>query len=103
MICGKCGQKREKIYELYVHWQSTCESRAAWQRVIDAKKEGNFESAARIARKAMGVEGPEMSEETKEKLRQYREEHKEEISAKEKLKRMASRRLRMITKPRGKR
>lgn len=103
MKCGQCGVGQESVGLLLGHWNTDCGIRGSWKEVMEARREGDLDRAERLARKAMGIQGPEMSEETKEKLRQYRELHKEEIAAKEKLKRMTKRRFRMIAKPSGKR
>jgi hypothetical protein len=50
-----------------------------WARVAELRRSGQDDSAGRLARKLLGVQGPPMSEETKEKLRRYNEDHKEEI------------------------
>lgn len=54
-------------------------SREGWARVVELRKTGEADAADRLVRKLLGVQGPPMSEETKEKLRIYNEEHKEEI------------------------
>jgi predicted metal-binding protein len=51
----------------------------AWARVVALRTAGQQDAAERLVRKLLGVQGPPMSEETKEKLRQYNEAHKEEI------------------------
>lgn len=50
-----------------------------WGRVVALRAAGEQDAAERLVRKLLGVQGPPMSEETKEKLRRYNEEHKEEI------------------------
>lgn len=50
-----------------------------WARVVELRRAGESDAADRLVRKLLGVQGPPMSEETKEKLRIYNEEHKEEI------------------------
>jgi hypothetical protein len=50
-----------------------------WGRVVELRESGQDGSAARLVRKLLGVQGPPMSDETKEKLRQYNEENAEEI------------------------
>lgn len=52
-----------------------------WAHVVELRREGKEDSADRLVRKLLGVQGPPMSEETKEKLRKYSEDHKEEIKA----------------------
>lgn len=52
-----------------------------WAHVVELRREGQLDAADRLVRKLLGVQGPPMSEETKEKLRLYNEEHKEEIKA----------------------
>jgi hypothetical protein len=52
-----------------------------WKRIIELRKDGQHDAADRLVRKILGIQGPPMSEETKEKLRRYNEEHAEEIKA----------------------
>jgi hypothetical protein len=59
------------------------EDRAGWARVVELRGRGEVESAHRLAAKLMGVQGPPMDEETKERLRQYKAEHKDEIKQRE--------------------
>lgn len=54
-------------------------SRAGWAKVVELRRAGDADAADRLVRKLLGVQGPPMSEETKEKLRIYNEEHKDEI------------------------
>jgi hypothetical protein len=58
--------------------------REGWQKVSDLRQAGHNDAANRLARKLLGVQGEPMSEETKEKLRRYNEEHKEEIQERRK-------------------
>ena len=51
-----------------------------WQEVVILRAAGKDDSADRVARKLMGVESKTMSEETKAKLREYAETHKDEIT-----------------------
>jgi hypothetical protein len=53
--------------------------RAGWGRVVELRRAGEADAAGRLVRKLLGIQGLPMSEETKEKLRQYNEEHKDEI------------------------
>jgi CHASE3 domain sensor protein len=55
-----------------------------WARVIELRRSGQDGTADRLVRKLLGVQGPPMSEETKEKLRRWNEEHKEEIQERKK-------------------
>lgn len=66
--------------------------REGWARVAELRREGKDDSAGRLARKLLGVQGEPMSEETKEKLRRYNEEHKEEIQARREQEREVRRR-----------
>lgn len=50
-----------------------------WAKVAQLRREGSDCAAQRLIRKLLGVQGEPMSEETKQKLREYSEEHKEEI------------------------
>jgi len=51
-----------------------------WQEVVELRAQGKDDSADRLARKLMGVQSEPMSEETKAKLREYAEAHKDEIT-----------------------
>lgn len=50
-----------------------------WARVVELRLAGKHDSADRVAKKLLGVQGPPMSEEVKEKLRRYNAEHADEI------------------------
>ena len=54
-------------------------ARDGWSRVVLLRTVREVDAADRLVRKLLGVQGPPMSEETKEKLREYNETHKEEI------------------------
>jgi hypothetical protein len=56
-------------------------SREGWARVVAFRAAGDQDAADRLVRKLLGVQGPPMSEETKAKLREYNEAHREEIKA----------------------
>lgn len=56
-------------------------SREGWARVVELRAAGVQDAADRLVRKLLGIQGPPMSEETKEKLREYNEAHKDEIKA----------------------
>jgi len=53
--------------------------REGWSRVAELRRSGEDGSASRLVRRLLGIRGEPMSEETKEKLRQYNEEHADEI------------------------
>lgn len=55
------------------------QQREGWGRVVELRRAGESDAADRLVRKLLGVQGPPMSEETKEKLRAYNEAHKDEI------------------------
>jgi CHASE3 domain sensor protein len=63
-----------------------------WARVVELRRSGQDEAAGRLVRKLLGVQGPPMPEEVKEKLRQYNEEHKDEIKERQQQKREVRRR-----------
>jgi hypothetical protein len=54
-------------------------AREGWAKVVELRLAHEEDAADRLVRKLLGVQGPPMSEETKEKLREYNETHKEEI------------------------
>lgn len=54
---------------------------AEWTRVAELRKIGRDGSARRLVKKILGVKkGPPMTDEKKETLAQWKEEHKEEIA-----------------------
>ena len=80
------------------------EERAEWVRVAELRVAGQSETADRVARKLLGVQGPPMPEEKKAELREWREAHKEEIAERAKLKRLLRRRtLALLTTGRRRR
>lgn len=92
MICGKCSKFSSKSYaEIKEHTRTTCESRKIWEDIMNAKRSGDDTVADRLVRKAFGIK-TEMSEETKAKLKQYYEDHKEEINLARKLKNASKKR-----------
>lgn len=48
-----------------------------WAKVAEMRRKG--EDPGRLVRRLLGIKGEPMSEETKQKLRQYGEEHADEI------------------------
>lgn len=70
--------------------------RGDWMQVVELRAKGEFDAADRIARRAMGIMPEPMSEEAKEKLREYNETHKEEIKERVKLKRIVKARTQAI-------
>jgi hypothetical protein len=67
-----------------------------WARVVEMRRKG--QDPGRLVRRLLGVKGEPMSEETKEKLRQYNEEHAEEIKArKEQEKEVRARTIALLT------
>lgn len=67
-----------------------------WAKVVELRAKGELDAADRIARRAMGIASEPMSEETKQKLREYNETHREEIKERAKLKRTIKSRTRQI-------
>lgn len=78
------------------------EQREGWSKVTQLRRAGEDDAADRLARKLLGVQGPPMSEETKEKLRRYNEEHKEEIKERRLQERLVRQRTLAILAPKGK-
>lgn len=72
------------------------ERQSDWAKVVELRALGDLDAADRIAKRAMGIVPEPMSEEAKEKLREYNETHKDEIKERAKLKRMTQRRTRAI-------
>ena len=67
--------------------------REEWRKVSELRNAGQNASADRLARKLLGVKGPEMDEETRKKLREYNHEHRGEIRERRKQERERKRRL----------
>lgn len=89
---ARCGECKIKVTgsTLFTH-PCNSESRQGWAKIIELKKMGNGASADRLAKKLMGIEPDPMSEEDKETMRLYREEHREELRQKAKNKRLQAR------------
>ena len=101
MICGLCSTFRTAhVAFMFPHWK-ICRS-GLWACVVEARASGDIDQVDRLARKAMGVKSPPMTEETKEKLRQYNEENKDAVGVRAKLKRQERRTLKATLKQRGK-
>lgn len=84
MLCYTCKDHFNKVKDLLQHFHKmTC----TWKKVHDLKLQGEESQADRLVAKITGTYKP-MTEEAKEKLRQYMEENKEKIAARAKLKRM---------------
>lgn len=71
----------EKCPRLHAALQREKERReAAWKRVQELRGEGRDQSARRVVKQILGVKkGPPMSEDKKQELAEYKEEHKDEI------------------------
>lgn len=70
--------------------------RGQWTKVVELRAAGDLDAADRIAKRAMGIMPEPMSEETKQKLKEYNETHKEELRDRAKLKRTVTARARTI-------
>lgn len=77
--------------------------RAGWAQVVELRRAGEEDAAGRLVRKLLGVQGPPMSEETKEKLRQYNLDHKEEIKERHRTQREVRERTLALLQTGGKR
>ena len=75
---------------------ASAKTRFQWERVMHLKREGHSDQGDRLAKRLLGVKGEPMSEETKEKLRQYQEEHKGEIKVRQEVKRDVRRRTKVL-------
>jgi hypothetical protein len=71
--------------------------REQWARIVELHRAGQHDAADRLRRKILGLVEP-MSDEAKAKLRAYNEDHKDEIRARAKIKRIERRRLRAVMK-----
>ena len=99
MICGTCKAPGFRaIRELKAHKATACD-RETWRKVAELRRAGDGDAADRLARRAMGIKSEPMSEETKEKLRLWKEEHAEEIRAARELEALTKARTRAIMKP----
>lgn len=74
-----------------------------WAQVAEFRRTGDLDSADRLVRKLLGVKNPPMSEETKEKLREWNEAHKDEIRDRRKHERDVRRRTKALLVTGGKR
>lgn len=99
MICGFCGSFRApSVAELQEHWRAECGRDPRWERVVELRSQGQEDSANRLARRILGV-SKEMSEEAKEKLRIWKEEHAQELAERKKTKAVARQRLKAMMRP----
>lgn len=97
MRCPRCKGSIKSVSQWWDHHKSIeCQKTDPWYKVIEARKAGEEILATRLIRKALGIKRKPMSEETKAKLKQHNEEHKEEIKTRQKLKRAALKRMRNI-------
>jgi len=97
MICAKCREYRHrKVGKMLAHMK-TCPD-PKWKAVVEARLKGDTERAERLAKKAMGIKGEPMSDETKEQLRRWREEHKDEIKERAQQKRAIRKRAKQLLK-----
>lgn len=97
MLCGTCKKRLESAVVAVQHVASCIDAR--WKDVAEARAAGDQDRAAKIARTALGIKGPEMDDETKAKLREYAREHAEEIKGKRAQKALVRRRIREMSKP----
>jgi hypothetical protein len=84
MLCGTCKASYKQVGKLLNHLKRF---ECTWGEVLKLKRLGKYSEADTLIKKITGTYVP-MSEEAKEKLKEYYEEHKDEILAKAKLKRM---------------
>lgn len=97
MICTACG--RTGIRTVAVLKDHGCAAREDWARVTLLKRQGKSDSADRLARRLLGVKGEPMDLETKERLRRWKEDHAEEIKARNEVERQARERLQALMAP----
>ena len=72
--------------------------RVDWERVSTLRQKGKTETAYRIARRILGVQGPPMTEETKAKLRQYGIDNADAIAERRKQRQLLRKRTKELTK-----
>lgn len=101
---GSIAVDPKKYPLLYARLQAGQAWREDWKKVRELRLIGRHDAADRLAHKlicrAYGIRGPEMDEETKEKLRQYNEAHKDEIRERRRQKREVEKRLKERLAPR---
>lgn len=98
--CSYCEVFSGSASEVLAHLRSGCSTDPRWAAVAALRRAGQGQMADKIARRIMGVKGPEMPEATKEKLQVHYDENREEILQKRKEKRAARRRAIALTKRR---
>jgi len=76
------------LYRSLERWLiSEREKLEKWKKHYESMREGNFDKASKIYRDIMGIFGEPMTEDVKQRLREWNEEHKEEIKLKNKMRR----------------
>ena len=86
MKCGYCEEVSGKASEILAHQKKDkCQEDKRWGEVIRLTQEGSERAAGTLTRKILGVYEP-MSEEDKEKLREYNEKNKEIIKVRRDIK-----------------
>lgn len=97
VVGGKVNVSAKRCPHLYAALQRGLDRvRGGWARVVDLRRQGRVDTAARVAARLMGVKGEPMTEEARARVQEYREAHKDEIAAKRKAKAAAQRRLREV-------
>ena len=97
---GNVAVDKNKHPELYNAIERSLDWRKTWQQIVDYKKEGKHAKAEKLRLQSLGLWEP-MTDEAKEKLRQYGIDHKEEIDARRKMKQEIKKRtLQQINRPR---
>ena len=84
--CGFCKKFTGSGSEILAHQNKECGADPRWGRVMELHQKSLHDSAARLARKILGLSKP-MPEEKKAQLKAWRETNKEEIKAAAKRKR----------------
>jgi hypothetical protein len=76
------------LYRVLTQMVEREDGQGAWAKVVELRAKGELDAAERAAKRAMGIKGEPMDEETKAKLRVYEAEHKEEIAARRRTRRI---------------
>jgi hypothetical protein len=97
MICTACG--RSGISSVKILKDHGCPTLSDWGRVMKLRQQGESHAADRLARKLLGIRGEPMDEETKEKLRRWKEEHAAQIKVRDEIRRAAQKRQKVLMAP----
>jgi hypothetical protein len=103
VICTRCKASGIKtIPQLKAHHKSDeCRHKDPWFKIIEARQAGKQGLVDKLIRKALGISKP-MSEATKERLKEYNKENRDDVKLKRKQKRMFHTRFKVHNSPKPK-